>query len=883
MENENKFKVYAKKLTIPILIFIFSATTLFFLINFVINAIVEIFKKTLLTGNLLQPEAIRITSDMIYKLNYIETVMFLYPFIAFVSVVAGAFLVYKYVSNFGKLKKDQKGSSRFATFPEIKKQYRQIPEIKERFNNGGGVPVARYKKKIFIDDSAVNNLIIGTTRSGKGETFIFPTIDIYSRAKEQASMIINDPKGELFSASKTTLEGLGYKVEVLNLMNPIKSMSYNLLQLTIDAFLEGNFSLAQQYARSVAFMLYNDPTAKDKFWANSSTDLCTALILGLCEQCKYEPEKINMYNVALMLSDLATRMVEDEDGNEISAIDDFFNQFPENHPAKMQYATINFSGGQTRASILANTNAKLGVFTLDGTAKLTSQNTLDMTKFGFNHWIKGKSKPLSRIKVTFPSKKTETLDTDSDGGFSLYHNHHLEIGDTFEIKSNKQVTTFTVNGWLDENEGIFKISNDNDNVVLTSVMQFEKPLALFMIVPDYDPTFNVIASLYVKQVYTTLARTASNVKSGKCFREVIFLLDEFGNMPPIDDLASILTVCLGRKIRFNLVIQAYSQIEKLYGEDWKTIDGNCNNTFYLLTSDYNTAEAISKKLGDKTITTKSRSGQTISLDKSKTENLDSRALLNPTEVMGLREGEMIVIRTIKRQDNKRNRIKQYPLFLTGKTQMKYRWEYLSEYYDTDKSINEINIKCTHANKDLDVMKVNFETNNYHSNKLKETEKEQILEVPSKHEAPSNIQDVVKANNEVEDIAFSNSQQEEKELLLEKDKPSSDDIVAEIKREKMRLRNEERKRALQLEKALDEKINKTVKVKDIFNDKFLTIVFNGDFEEYKDMGVLDFKELLISKENEISENNYVFMLEKIQKTINQFHTERNESVEGAMIT
>ena len=57
---------------------------------------------------------------------------------------------------------------------------------------GGGVPIAWNKEKnvIYIDDSPVNNLIIGTTRSGKGETFVVPTIDIYSRATKKPSMII---------------------------------------------------------------------------------------------------------------------------------------------------------------------------------------------------------------------------------------------------------------------------------------------------------------------------------------------------------------------------------------------------------------------------------------------------------------------------------------------------------------------------------------------------------------------------------------------------------------------------------------------------------------------------------------------------------------------
>ena len=96
-------------------------------------------------------------------------------------------------------------------------------------------------------------------------------------------MVLNDPKGELYAASKETLEALGYHVEVLNLMNPNQSMSYDLLEIVKQEFLLENYSQAQQYARSLSFMLYHDPKSSDQIWSKASTNLCTALILGLCE------------------------------------------------------------------------------------------------------------------------------------------------------------------------------------------------------------------------------------------------------------------------------------------------------------------------------------------------------------------------------------------------------------------------------------------------------------------------------------------------------------------------------------------------------------------------------------------------------------------------
>ena len=43
--------------------------------------------------------------------------------------------------------------------------------------------ISRMGKKLYIDESPANNLIIGLTRSGKGEMFAVPSVDVYSRQK----------------------------------------------------------------------------------------------------------------------------------------------------------------------------------------------------------------------------------------------------------------------------------------------------------------------------------------------------------------------------------------------------------------------------------------------------------------------------------------------------------------------------------------------------------------------------------------------------------------------------------------------------------------------------------------------------------------------------
>ena len=218
------------------------------------------------------------------------------------------------------------------------------------------------------------------------------------------------------------------------------------------------------------------------------------------------------------------------------------------------------------------------------------------------------------------------------------------------------------------------------SVDMLSVGFGEKPVAIFLGLPDYDRSNWFIATVFISQLYYTLAKAATHNATrgmaGKCNNEVVFILDEFGNMPPIDDMSNIITVCLGRNIRFNLVIQDFAQIENLYGKNAATIRSNCANQIYIMTNDKDTAETYSALLGNETYTNVNRSGKRFSLDKEYIENQEEQPLMDMNQLMNLKEGEMIVSRVIKRRDLKGKDIAAYPIASLGEHKMKYRYQYL---------------------------------------------------------------------------------------------------------------------------------------------------------------------------------------------------------------
>ncbi len=516
-------------------------------------------------------------------------------------------------------------------------------------------------------------------------------------------------------------------------------MSYNLLQMVKDAYKDGDYSTAQALCKTLSHTLYYNPTVKDPFWQQCAMSLCNAMILAVTDKCIAEgtEEKITMYAVANMLSELGSKeVIVDPEADPQNALDLYFEGLPADSVAKMQYATSNFSKGTTRGGIFTQTMNGLSIFTFDEIAKMTAKNSVDLKRVGFGKTIKGKVTPRKRVEIVFPDGSKESIKADIKGRFALDFKQVIQVGDTIQCneKDNKKKKASISITKIDEKTGHteFKVIEENEDIQVITVDYFEKPIAIFMITPDYDTSNHVIASIFVRQLYFILAKGASLARGNKCHREVVFLLDEFGNMPSIEGMATLATVCLGRNIRFNLIIQAYSQLKNKYGEDADTIDGNCGNTIYILTNDQETAEKVSKKLGNKTINLPSRSGKGLSTDKNKTEGLDQRPLLTPNELMSFKEGESAVIRVIKRQDNNRKRIRPRPIYNTGETALKYRWEYLEQEFDTDKSILDIDIDSLHDDVEPKKLIVDF---------LGERKEEQIKKEPSepKQEASSQIE------------------------------------------------------------------------------------------------------------------------------------------------
>ncbi|MDE6583738.1 MAG: type IV secretory system conjugative DNA transfer family protein, partial [Clostridia bacterium] len=175
-----------------------------------------------------------------------------------------------------------------------------------------------------------------------------------------------------------------------------------------------------------------------------------------------------------------------------------------------------------------------------------------------------------------------------------------------------------------------------------------KPTAFYLIIPDDREERHNLAILCLSQLYKRLVDKANTYPGQKLPTHVYFILEEFGNLPPIPKFDSMITVSRGRNILYEMACQSYTQLESKYGQEAaKTIIGNCNAQIFIGTDDQPTRDSFSKMCGEVQLmheeTSVSKNEKNYN-DRNTTTNTQrtTRALISPYELGQLEFGTVIV-------------------------------------------------------------------------------------------------------------------------------------------------------------------------------------------------------------------------------------------------
>lgn len=500
-------------------------------------------------------------------------------------------------------------NSRFLTDAERDKYFTPFTYETATQVKNDGVPVRAVldkKKKLQCNFmSGVHSLVIGATGSGKTTTFINPMIQLIAASKKGSSMIMTDPKGELFDLHSKFLTEQGYDVLLLDLRDTYSSSRWNPLESIWDMYQE--YVQAGKGIRAHKDSMSNYPDLKQPDGPAEEGALW-------CEwQGKAYADITHCRDdVAVAKQRIYDEMYED--------LNDLISVIC---PVENEKDPVWEKGA--RSIIMATCLAML---------EDSQDPSLGMTKEKFNFF--NLNKALTNSEEEFKELKDYFEGRSTLSQAVTLSRQVLSAADA-TLSSYMSITFDKLNMFNDR--GLCGLTSATD----IHAEQFaERPTALFMKIPDEKDTRHGLAAVFVLCIYKALIKVASAREDLSLPRNVYFILDEFGNMPKIEKFDKMITVGRSRKIWFNMVLQSYSQLNNVYGEKVADIiKSNCGMKMFIGSNDIGTCKEFSELCGNMTVRTNSTSAQTGSKagDVSVSTQTQVRPLIYPSELQKLNNKE----------------------------------------------------------------------------------------------------------------------------------------------------------------------------------------------------------------------------------------------------
>lgn len=228
-----------------------------------------------------------------------------------------------------------------------------------------------------------------------------------------------------------------------------------------------------------------------------------------------------------------------------------------------------------------------------------------------------------------------------------------------------------------------------DELKLDKLGNDNRPNALFVIIPDTDPTFNFIISIMYSQMFNLLATIADEEYGGSMPRHIRFLLDEFANIGEIPNFDKLIATIRSRNISAMPILQALSQLKTIYKDNSETIIGNCDSFIFLGGKETSTVKSLSEWLGKETIDDYNIS-RTRSQSDSYGQNYSKlgRDLMTQDEILTMPSDECIVmIRGMSPFKDKKYDITKHPMYT-------YHGEFGGKYwFDVSTYLQKLRAKC----------------------------------------------------------------------------------------------------------------------------------------------------------------------------------------------
>ena len=222
-------------------------------------------------------------------------------------------------------------------------------------------------------DSGLNKHIIayGATGSGKSRGFVKPLMlkmaQLLEAGKSKQSMIIVDPKAELFEQYSEFLKDCGYTVRAFNLLDMENSDGWNCIGET-----EGDVDMVQSVAETIIRNTSEDGQKAD-FWDKAEQNLLIALILYV--QSMRDPVTNELLPIHERSLGTIYKILSSESAKSLDAK---FQRLPLDHPARGPYGIFKQAASNLWGNVFIGLGSRMNVFQNKLVDKITKYHEIDL-------------------------------------------------------------------------------------------------------------------------------------------------------------------------------------------------------------------------------------------------------------------------------------------------------------------------------------------------------------------------------------------------------------------------------------------------------------------------------------------------------------------------
>ena len=271
------------------------------------------------------------------------------------------------------------GGARWAREEEIR-QIAHEAHLNNISQSGlGGLPLISDGSTVYVDNSDNHNLIIGSTGSKKTRLCVMPMLTIFMNSGE--SVIVTDPKGELYAHTAGAFENHGYAVDVINLREPLHSNGWNPLSLAREYQNAGDNDKASSIINdfSCTFISENPNSRADPFWTHTARSMLQGLTHMLVEGISYfKDDEVNILNLRALSDNLNL----EHSYCEMSTFD-LLDSYPEDSLARYNLNAIKRGSEKTFDNIKVSYDASMQrLYIQQSLIRMLSVNEVNFQKYG---------------------------------------------------------------------------------------------------------------------------------------------------------------------------------------------------------------------------------------------------------------------------------------------------------------------------------------------------------------------------------------------------------------------------------------------------------------------------------------------------------------------